>query len=60
MIPCYLSLVEIRKNLVQDTIQINDVLSFNKGKTQAIIETFQMFEKASENGTQEVEFEKST
>ncbi len=43
-------LVEIRKNLVQDTIQINNVLSFNKGKTQAIIETFQMFEKASENG----------
>ena len=42
-------LVEIRKNLVQDTIQINNVLSFNKSKTQAIIETFHIFERASEN-----------
>jgi hypothetical protein len=43
-------LTEIRKNLVQDTIQINDVLSFNRSKRQAIIQTFQIFENASENG----------
>ena len=43
-------LTEIRNNLVQDTIRINDVLSFNEAKRQAIIETYQIFEKASENG----------
>ena len=36
--------------MVQDTIRINDVLSFNEAKRQAIIETYQIFEKASEKG----------
>jgi hypothetical protein len=43
-------LTEIRKNLVQDTLRINDVLSFNEAKRQAIIETYQIFEKATEKG----------
>ena len=43
-------LTEIKKNLVKDTIQINNVLSFNKSKSKAIIETFKVFEKASTNG----------
>ena len=43
-------LTEIRKNMVQDTIHISGVLSFNKSKKMAIIETFQIFENASVNG----------
>lgn len=43
-------LTEIKKNLVKDTIQINNVLAFNRSKRTAIIETFQIFEKAPANG----------
>jgi hypothetical protein len=49
-------LTEIRKNLVQDTININGVLSFNVAKRKAIIETYQIFEKASENGFNPTDF----
>lgn len=49
-------LTEIRNNLAQDTIQIDNVLVFNKAKRQAIIETYQIFGEAHETGFNLVDF----
>lgn len=43
----FVYLKEIHKNLVQDTIRINQVLAFNNSKSNAIDETFKQFETAS-------------
>lgn len=43
-------LIEIHKNLVQDTIKINETLVFNALKKKAIDESFKLFEQASEGG----------
>ena len=43
----FIYLKEIRKNLAQDTIRINQVLAFNNSKRNAINETFKLFETSS-------------
>ena len=43
----FVYLKEIHKNLIQDTIRINQVLGFNASKSNAIDETFKLFEKSS-------------
>ena len=43
----FVYLKEIHKNLVQDTMRINQVLAFNNSKSNAIDETFKLFETAS-------------
>ncbi len=49
-------LTEIRNNLVQDTLQINTVLTFNESKRQAIIETYQIFGEVPEKGFNPIDF----
>ena len=52
----FVYLKEIHKNLVQDTIRLNQVITFNNSKSKAIDETFKLFESASGGNFNLVDF----
>ncbi len=52
----FVYLKEIHKNLVQDTIRINQVLAFNTLKSNTIDETFKLFESASKGNFNLLDF----